>query len=670
MRNIALVSISLLLATAASAQTEHYVAIFGGKNVGHLDAVTTGTHTVIDFNIKNNGRGPTIAETLEVDAQGLPVAWSVTGATTFGSKVSESFARTGNAASWTDSTGKASAAPTRPGLYVTQSGSPYALGLYARALLKAPGHQLAVLPGGMLKLDRIDALTIAGKAGPVSVDAYTISGIDLQPETILLGHDGALFATVEPNSVLIRAGYEGEEVRLRGLAAKWSTDRYVAIQQRVAHRYVGPVRIYNVHLFDPATSSLTAPVSVLVSGHTIAAVEPLGTPVTPGEVSIDGGGGTLVAGMTDMHAHLGQDSALLNIAAGVTSVRDMGNDNAVLAKLIERMDDGTIGGPRVVRSGFIEGKSPFSANNGILVNSQAAALDAVRWYGARNYWQIKIYNSMNPAWVPAMVSEAHRLGMRVAGHVPAFSTADAMISAGYDEMTHINQFMLGWVLAPGEDTRQLLRLTALKRFENYDLSGAPVQHTLQLMVDHRTAIDPTLGIHEQLTENRDGQVPPGAVDYLGHMPIGYQRSAKKAWVDTSTPGDDKAYRAAFEKMLATVKALHDRGVFIVFGTDTGGSFTFHRELELYQRAGMTPPEILKRATYDAARYLGQDQRLGAIEKGKLADFFLIPGDPVKDLKAIKTIRMVVKDGTFYFPSEIYPNFGITPFVEAPKVAGP
>jgi imidazolonepropionase-like amidohydrolase len=222
-------------------------------------------------------------------------------------------------------------------------------------------------------------------------------------------------------------------------------------------------------------------------------------------------------------------------------------------------------------------------------------------------------------------------------------------------------------MAPGEDTRTLFRLTAMKRFQTLDLNSAKVQHTIQIMVDGGKAIDPTLGIHEQLTQNRDGQIPPGAVDYLSHMPIGYRRDAMKAWVDTSAPGDDAAYRAAWDKIIATVRMLHDRGIFIVFGTDTGGSFTYHRELELYQKAGMTPVEILKRATYDCAKYTGQDQRMGSIEKGKLADFFLIPGDPTKDLKAIKTIRMVVKDGAFYYPTEIYPKFGIEPFVSAPHV---
>ncbi len=422
-----------------------------------------------------------------------------------------------------------------------------------------------------------------------------------------------------------------------------------------------------LRLFDPKTSALTAPVSVLVSGKEIAAVEPLESPATPGEVTIDGAGGTLVAGMYDMHVHLFQDDALLKLIAGVTTVRDMGNYNPVLDALVQRIDDGLIGGPHVIRSGFIEGKSPFNANVGIIVDSQEKAIDAVRWYGARGYWQIKIYNSMNPDWVPAMTAEAHKLGMRVAGHVPAFSTADAMMSAGYDEMTHMNQYMIGWVIQPGEDTRTLFRFHVLKRFPSIDLRSAKVQHTVDTMVAKKIAIDPTLGTFESLILNRDGQVPPGAKDYFDHMPIGWRRTAMKALIDTSTPGDDAANRAAFDKIIDTVRLLHDRGVFIVFGTDDVGPFDYHRELELYQRAGMTAPEILRCATYDTARYVGQDQRMGSIDKGKLADFFLIPGDPTKDLKAIKTISMVVKDGAFYYPAEVYPKFGIRPFVPAPKV---
>jgi imidazolonepropionase-like amidohydrolase len=655
------------LPSLAPADTLTYVFITGDKNVGHLIAETKGNQTSVDFDVKNNGRGPTIAESITLDAAGLPTAWTVKGTSTFGSKIAEHFMRKGARGEWLDSTGKGHSTIHTPSIYLAQSSSPWANGIYARALLKTEDQQLPALPGGVLHLEKGEMLTVQGKDGPLNVTRYDLVGINLDPETILLDADNNLFADVDASSILVRAGYEGEQKRLRDMAAAWSSQRYVKIEQAVAHHYAGPTRIRNVRLFDPKTSALTQPLAVLVQGNVIAAVEPLDSPATPGETTVEGAGGTLIAGLYEMHSHLDQSEALLDVAAGITTVRDMGNDNAVLDKLIQQIDGGTIGGPHVIRSGFIEGKSPFSANNGILVDSEEQAVDAVRWYGARNYWQIKSYNSMNPAWVPAMAKEAHLLGMRLAGHIPAFSNADAMILAGYDEITHINQFSLGWVIQPGEDTRTLFRLTALKRLPSLDLQSSKVQHTIDLMVERKIAIDPTLGIHEQLTQRRDGQVPPGAVDYIDHMPIGFRRDSMKALIDTSAPGDDQAYRQAFDKLVAVVRMLHDRGVFIVFGTDTGGSFTYHRELELYQLAGMTPAEILKRATFDSAHYVGQDQRMGSIEKGKLADFFLIPGDPIKNLKAIKTISMVVKDGTFYYPSEVYPKFGIQPFASPPKV---
>ena len=171
--------------------------------------------------------------------------------------------------------------------------------------------------------------------------------------------------------MIVRDGYEKEDARLRALAATMSSDRLVAIQKAAAHRYGAPVRITNVRLFNPVTKALTEPVAVVVSGSTIAGVEPLSSPATPGEVTIDGGSGTLVPGMFEMHAHLDQEDALLNVLSGTTSVRDMGNNNEVLDGLIARIEAGTIAGPRVTRSGFIEGKSPFNANNGIVVDSEA-----------------------------------------------------------------------------------------------------------------------------------------------------------------------------------------------------------------------------------------------------------------------------------------------------------
>ena len=655
---------------AASAQTETFSVLLGGRRVGFLKAETERGRTVVDYDVKNNGRGPTLRETIVTDSAGIPTEWTITGTTTFGSKVNERFMVSAGRAEWSDPTGKGNAAITAPAVYVPEQTSGWGLGLYARTLLTIGDRRLAAFPSGTLHLDTRDRLMMTGTTTSAEVTVFELGGVDLHPDYVLLDASGKLFGQITPTFILVREGYEGEDSRLRALAAKLSSDRDAAIRKAVAHRYEMPVRIRNVRVFDPATKTLSGTVAVVINGREIASVQPLDAPQTPGEVVIEGGDGTLVPGMYEMHAHVSQSGTLLNLAAGVTSVRDMGNNNGVLDELIARIEDGTLAGPRIVRSGFIEGKSPFNANSGIVVDSETAALDAVRWYAARGYWQIKVYNSMNPAWIPAVVTEAHQLGMRVAGHVPAFSDADAVIEQGYDEITHINQFMLGWVLEREEDTRTLLRLTAQKRFQNLDLMNDRVQRTIKAMVARKLAVDPTLAIHEELTQNRDGVIPPGAVDYLDHMPIGYRRSAMKALADASEPFDDQAYRVAFDKILATVKMLHDRGVFIVMGTDLGGSFKFHRELELYQRIGMSAADILSRATLEMARYLGQDQRLGSIEKGKLADFFLVPGDPTKDLKAIKRIRMVVKDGTIYYPSEIHAKYGITPFASAPEVVLP
>ncbi|CAN5626562.1 hypothetical protein BH23PSE2_BH23PSE2_00820 [soil metagenome] len=662
---------TLLLPLAFAAQAaESYTVITGGNAVGHLIATESNGQVSIDYDYKNNGRGPTIAETLRLGAGGLPVAWTIDGATTFGSKVSERFAQDGGNATWTDSVGSGSAKVRVPSLYIGQSASPWAMGVYARALLADPGRSLPTLPGGSITLAAGDALQVTGAGGPLTVRSYAISGLDLNPSYFLLDGEHAFFAHITPSFIVIRKGYENEEARLRGVAEQLSTQRFEAIQQQTAHRYDAPLRIRNVRVFDPATMALTAPVSVLVNGNRISSVQPADSPSTPGEVLIDGAGGTLVAGLHEMHGHVSQQGGLLNIAAGVTSMRDMGNDNAVLASLIERIDSGNIAGPRITRSGFIEGKSPFNSNNGILVDSQPAAIDAVRWYAARGYWQVKLYNSMNPAWANATTAEAHRLGLRVSGHVPAFSNADAMIDAGFDELTHINQIMLGWVLAPEEDTRTLLRLTALRRLPGLDLQSAKVQATLDHIAGRQVAVEPTIAIHEALLLSRDGQVPAGHVDYIDHLPIGAQRGAKRAWSDLSAPGDAEAYSGAYQQILATLRLMRQRGIMLIPGTDLGGAFTFHRELELFQQIGYSAPEVLKLATHDMARYLGREQSLGSIETGKLADFFLVPGDPTTDLKAIKKISMVVSDGVVYFPAEIYPHFGIRPFVDAPKVTLP
>jgi imidazolonepropionase-like amidohydrolase len=660
----------LLLATgpARAAGGESFSIMFGSRVVGALTTTEADGETRIVYDYKNNGRGPTMAETLRVDADGLPTAWTITGSTTFGSKVDERFSRDGSMAAWVDATGPGSAKIAAPSLYVGQSASPWALGLYARALAKA-GGKLPALPAGKLKLEKLGALDLAGPTGRLPVTAFSIAGIDLDRQTVFLDANRQLVAFATPEFIVIRKGLEAEEVRLRALVAEWDTARLTGYQKALAKKPAGPLRIRNVRVFQPESMTLSPPSSVVVRGNRIAAIESATAKPAKGETVVEGNGGTLLAGFTEMHGHLGQSDALMNIAAGVTSVRDMGNDDAVLDKLVQRIEAGELAGPRVVRSGFIEGKSKTNAQNGVVVDNQTDAVAAVRDAAKRGVFQIKIYNSISPAWVPAMIAEAHKLNLRVAGHIPAFTTTDAMLEAGYDEITHANQMMLNWVLKPGDDTRTLLRITALKRFDKFDLDAPAPAKTLALVKAKGAAHDPTLIIMETATLGRKGAFPPGAEFWAPHMPVGMQRDLKQPMLDVSTPEDDSAYRGSFETTVDMVRRLHKAGVMIVPGTDMGGHFWYHRELELYTRAGMSNGEVLKRATADMAQYLGRADSFGRVAPGMTADLVLLPGDPVADITAIKTVTMVVKDGTVYFPTEVYEKLGIKPFTQKPAVSG-
>jgi len=661
---------ALQRSAASAATTETFSVRLNDTTLGQLVATTTSDTVKIDYEFRNNGRGPTLAETIKLGTDGLPVSWTIDGATTFGNEIHETFALDNGVASWTDTTGSSTAAMTEPTIYVPQNASPYTLAIYSKALLADADRTLPAWPAGALSMSPIETVRLGGAGGPVEAAAFSLVGDDTDPSYFLLDAEGDLFAMISPRFVIVREGYEETDDQLKEIATRLSTERLETIQAETAHTYDAPLAITNVRLFDPKAKAMTAPSTVIVENGLIKSVTP-GAADTSGAYVVDGQGGSLIPGLAEMHGHMGQDAALKNIAAGVTLIRDMGNDNPVLSELITKIEAGTLAGPRVVRLGFIEGKSPFNSNNGILVSSEAEAVAAVDWYADQGtYPQIKIYNSITPAWVPAMVDRARERGLRVSGHIPAFTNANTMIEDGYDEITHINQLMLGWVLAPEEDTRTLLRLTALQRLPQVDLDGEAVNTTLDLMVENGVAIDPTIAIHEALLLARNGEMQAGMADYVANMPVAVQREAKAAWSAISTPEEDAAYKGAFDQVIGTVKRMKDRGIFIVMGTDLGGALTLHRELELYQQAGFTAPEILARATFEAADYMGLGAELGSIEPGKKADFFLVPGNPVEDLKAIKTIRLVSKGDTVYFPSEIYPHFGIKPFTDIPVVAAP
>lgn len=655
----------------SAAREERLVILQNGENVGHVRATTQGNTVEIDYVVDNNGRGPRLRQHIVLGAGGLPREWRVEGRSTFGGAVEEVFTQADGRANWSSQADEGASPAATPALYIVNDDTPWSQGLYARALLNAPNRQLSVLPGGTMRIEEVRRLDFGSGARRTPATIYRLIGLGLSPSHFMLDRDNQLLAEVSSGSVAVREGYEDQEATLRALAQSLESERYRALARLLTHRFDAPVRIRNVRVFDPATGRVGPLSAVTYFNDTINSVETQGASDTRADCyNIDGEGGVLVPGLHDMHAHTSPQSALLYLSVGVTTVRDQGNNNARLAAMMAQLEAGELAGPRVIANGFLEGRSPFSARNGIVAGSLEEALDGVRWYAAHGYWQVKIYNSLDPAWVRPVAEEAHRLGMTVTGHVPAFVTPDQAIEAGYDDIAHINQLMLGWLIAPGEDTRTAFRLTAMARAAELNLASRPVRRTIDLMRRNNVALDTTAVTLENFMLSRARENPPAFAAILDHMPIGYQRARKRTFVPLESAAEDARYHSAFQRLLETMALLHRRGVQLLPGTDEGSGFTLHRELELYVAAGISPAETLSLATLRAEQYLGRDQRFGAIERGKAADFLLIARDPTQDISAIREVRMTVRGGMVYFPSEIHAAFGIAPFAAAPIVAAP
>ena len=135
------------------------------------------------------------------------------------------------------------------------------------------------------------------------------------------------------------------------------------------------------------------------------------------------------------------------------------------------------------------------------------------------------------------------------------------------------------------------------------------------------------------------------------LPLQVQRGAKAASEALPTPdaATDQLYRASYANFVRMLKKLYDNGITVVAGTDLGKGYSLHRELEIYNQAGIPAPEVLRMATLTAAQIMKRDGEVGSIAQGKLADMILVNGDPTANISDIRKIDTVIKGGTVMYP---------------------
>ena len=396
----------------------------------------------------------------------------------------------------------------------------------------------------------------------------------------------------------------------------------------------------------------------MIDGNRIVAMGPTAAPPAGAEV-IEAAGKTLIPGLWDMHAHVSPNDGLLNLAAGVTTVRDLANDVDELVARKKRIEEGTEIGTRIVMAGFMDGPGPYQGPTKVLVADEKSGREWIDKYAALGMVQLKLYSSLKPELVAPLAEAAHKKGLRVSGHIPAGLTASDAVKLGYDEIQHANFLVLNF-MPDVRETRTPARFTEpARRTGDLDLGSPEVRQFIQLLRDRHVTLDPTLSIFESMFLDRPGVMAVGFRTVADRLPVQVRRSFLAGNLPVP-PGMDGKYRASWKKRLAFIQELYLAGIPIEAGTDSMAGFALHRELEIDAEAGIPAPEVLRLATLGAARIMGFEYQLGSVRPGKLADVVLIDGDPSARISDVRKTVITVKDGLVYRPAELYGELGVKP----------
>lgn len=656
----------------ADEQRRYTILVDNGVKAGEqIVDINAKGETKVRFIFKDNGRGPEINETITLNADGTIASYVGQGKSTFGSIIKETYQRQGNQASWSAGESKGSAKVDGSALYLPVDGSAEISSISINAIAKSGKDHIALLPSGQLTQKRVGDLIVEKAGEKQQVQLLVQTGVGLEPYFVwaTTGENPHLFASLSPgSSTMIEEGWQENADKMAAIQQAAEIKLLEQLASDVPVALPGLSVIRNARIFDSVSAKVGDAKDIYFLRGKITAIVPTGSLTTVAENQIDAKGRIVVPGLFDMHGHISRWEGPLHLAAGVTSLRDMGNDNISLQQMIDEISSDRLLAPTIFPTGFLEGESPYSARNGFVVKDLKGARLAIDWYASHGYHQLKIYNSFPKEVLKETVAYAHQRGLRVSGHVPAFMTAEEVINAGFDEIQHINQLLLNFLVKPDTDTRTLERFyLPAKQVAGLDLQSPKVKKYIKLMKEKGISVDPTLATFDFL-KKVDGTVGDPWKDIVDHLPPDLQRRYHTAELEIPDAETAKVYAKSYAKMVEFVGMMYKAGIPVVAGTDELAGFTLQGELELLVKAGLTPAQALQVATLNGARFSNAASHKGQIAVGMDADILLVDGDPTKNIADIRKLAMVVTQGKAMYPAKIYQAMGIEPFVtELPAI---
>lgn len=593
-----------------------------------------GDSLVVKSNFKFTDRGTPVplTATLRTNLELTPEAFEIKGNTSRYSTIDEAIQINSSAA--TIRKGAETRQATVPSRFFTVAGyAPVAIQQTMMRYLmqnkiKAP---LPTLPRGEVTIVKrgTDNIKIGNRL--VELVRYSVSGVIRGRETLWLDEQQKLVALVGVDAEFdhFEAVREGYESALPTFVERAASDGMAVLAEssnRVSPPRKGALFITNANLIDGTGKTPSSNTVIVIENGKIKFVGSGVTVKIPKGANVfDAKGKYILPGLWDMHAHFTQvEGGPAYLAAGITTVRDVGNEFEFITAVRNAIKQGRGLGPRILLAGIIDGDSP-AAIGIIRANTPEEARQVVNRYHDAGFQQIKIYDSVKLDILKEITREAHRLGMTVTGHVPNGMNAIQAVEAGMDHINHIR--FLSPVLLPKGFVRQPEVVPAI------DFNSPEAQQTLQFFKDHNTVIDPTMAFYEQLLLDGSAGVPPEVAAIR---------------------------RASWGYFLNITRAIHQAGLTIVAGTDQAPGGSLHHELELYVQVGFTPMQAIQAATIVSARVMKMDQDSGTVEVGKNADLILIEGNPLDNISNLRNTKFVVTSGRMYDCAQLWQSISVKP----------
>jgi len=429
------------------------------------------------------------------------------------------------------------------------------------------------------------------------------------------------------------------------------------------------IALVHVRVIDGTGAAPLDDQTIVISDGKIQSVGPSADAKVPANAqTLDLQGYTVLPGLVGMHNHMffpmggsppmysnmGSSFPRLYLALGVTTIRTTGSVAPYTDLEIKRLiDTGRMIGPKMhVTAPYLEGRGSFTP----VMHELTGPDDARRMV---NYWadagatSFKAYMNITRDELRAAVEEAHKRGLKVTGHLCSIGFKEAA-DLGIDNLEH--GLMVDSEFVPNKQPDQCPPGNAVSAsLRQLDLSGAAAQEMIRTLVTKNVAITSTLPVFEAGGAPL-AQAGIGAASALLNPRVLSVMStdARVRYLQArARVSSESNYIELLRKVMDFERAFVKAGGLLIAGLDPTGNggivagFGDLREVELLVEAGFTPVEAIKIASFNGAKFLGEDAHIGSIAPGKQADLMVVKGNPVASINDIEKVEIVFKDGVGY-----------------------